>query len=127
MEESKAKLDDSLELTSSVPALQKYFDENKDSTGLVVGVYLIGIGIMCLVMAVSMWLVSSVFDIIIKEGNPFADQVPKRILISMIIFTVVVAFTTGIGFAVLLGFVTWAVYTIMDYGKTLRIQSDETL
>ena len=127
LEESKAKLDDSLELTSSVPALQKYFDENKDSTGLVVGVYLIGISIMCLVMAVSMWLVSSVFDIIIKEGNPFADQVPKRILISMIIFTVVVAFTTGIGFAVLLGFVTWAVYTIMDYGKTLRIQSDETL
>ena len=121
------KFANSQELTSSIPALQEYFDEHKDSEGLVIGVYLLMVGSVCFVAAVSMWVISSVFDIILKEGNPFADQVPKRILTSMIILTVVVAVTSGVGFAVLLAFVTWALYTILDYGKTLRTLSDETL
>ena len=107
--------------------MRKFFDENKDSYSLVIGIYLLGASLICLILTFAVWLISTVFDIILKEGNPFADNVPKRILTSMIILTVIIAMTSGIGFAVLLGITTWAVYTIMDYGKLLRIQSDETL
>ena len=127
IDDGDVELSDNLELESSVPSLQKFFDENKDSYSLVIGIYLLGASLICLILTFAVWLISTVFDIILKEGNPFADNVPKRILTSMIILTVIIAMTSGIGFAVLLGITTWAVYTIMDYGKLLRIQSDETL
>lgn len=118
---------DGFELESSVPQLQEFFDENEDSTALPLGIYCLGISFVMLIGTFAVWLVYSVFDTIVKEGNPFADRVPKRILTSMIILTVVVALSSGLGFAVLLGLLTWAVYSILDYGKELRIQSDETL
>lgn len=116
-----------MELESSVPALQKYFTDNSDSYALLLGFYCIFAAILCAILTFAMWMILSVFNTIIKEGNPFADSVPRRILISMVTLTVLVAITTGIGFAVLLGLTTWAVYTVVDYGKQLRIQSDETL
>ena len=118
---------DGLELESSVPALQKYFEDNQDSYALLIGFYCIFAAVICAILTFAVWMILSVFNTIIKEGNPFADSVPKRILISMVTLTVLVAVTTGAGFAVLLGLTTWAVYTIVDYGKQLRIQSDETL
>ncbi|MBE5923296.1 MAG: hypothetical protein E7271_02370 [Lachnospiraceae bacterium] len=127
IEDGDIKLAEGMEIESSVPAVQKYFDENSNSISFVIGFYLLTISMICFVLTFNVWLVSTIFDIILKEGNPFADKVPKRILTSMIILTVVVAFIAGIGFAALLGLVTWAVYTITDYGRVLRIQSDETL
>ena len=114
-------------MTSSVPALQHFFEENGNSYSMMIGVYAICISVICLVLAVLVWLVSTVFDVILEEGNPFADRVPKRILIAMVSVTVVLGLSSGIGTAVVLGLLTWAVYTIVDYGRLLRTQSDETL
>ena len=82
---------------------------------------------MIAILTVAMFLFRSVFTIILEEGNPFSDKVIKRILISMIIISVVLIFTSGVGFGVLGGFLTWVIYTILDYGRSLKTLSDETL
>ena len=68
-----------------------------------------------------------VFKIIEEEETPFSDKVLKNLLVSLLIIDVIVAMSAGIGFGALAGLITWALYTIMDYGRTLQIQSDETL
>ena len=114
-------------LTSDVPALQEFFDENKDSVSTVYGVYCIGMFFPIAVLTFALFFIHSAFDVIRKEGNPFADKALKKILVSMIAISVTLAFTAGMGFGVLGGFLTWVIYTILDYGRTLKIQSDETL
>ena len=127
IDDGDIKVAESLKLESSIPALNEFFDENADSSSLVIGMYCLLVAVICFVMTFAIWTISTVFETILKEGNPFADKVLKRILTSMIILTVILALTSGMGFAILLGLVTWAVYTIMDYGRLLKIQSDETL
>ena len=78
-------------------------------------------------LAVVMRIVSSAFKIIDEEGSPFTDRVIKRMTTTMIIVSVIVALTASFAFGALLGVITWALYTILDYGKVLQIQSDETL
>lgn len=114
-------------LNSDIPALQQFIDKNGDSYSVLYGFYLLFISFMIAVLTVAMSLLRSVFDIILKEGNPFADKVVKRILVSMIFVSVVLAFTAGIGFGVLGGFLSWVIYTILDYGRSLKTLSDETL
>ncbi|MCR5654880.1 MAG: hypothetical protein K6G07_04505 [Lachnospiraceae bacterium] len=113
--------------TSDVPALQEYLNKNAKSDAVGLGLYLLMMAVIAGLTAFCMWQVHTVFKVIVKEGNPFADQVPKKILTAMIILTVTLGLSSGVGFAVVLGLVTWAVYAIVDYGKYLRIQSDETL
>jgi len=115
------------DLTSDVPALQAFFDENKDSLSVVYGMYCIGMSVAIAVLTFALFFIHSAFNVINKEGNPFADKALKKILVSMIAISVALAFTSGMGFGILGGFLTWVIYTILDYGRTLKIQSDETL
>ncbi len=115
------------ELESDIPALNTYFEANADSPSLLIGFYTLFIGIMFAFLTVSLFFITSIFDIIVKEGNPFVDRVRKRALISMIILSVIVATTAGLGFGVLMGSLTWVIYTILDYGCQLKLLSDETL
>ena len=110
---------------SDVPALQKLLDEQPYA--ITYGIYCMVMSIACAVVAVMLKFVASVFDLIIKEDTPFTDKVIKRVVIVMIVLSAVMLFTMSAGFAALGGITTWVVYTIMDYGKTLQIQSDETL
>ena len=114
-------------IQSDVPALEKFLEENSDSPSLAIAIYLLPMSLGCAMLSVAMYFFSSIFNIILKEGNPFDDKVIKRVLISMILLTAVLAFSAGGGFAVLGGLVTWVIYTILDYGRVLKIQSDETL
>ena len=79
------------------------------------------------IAAVLLKLISNVFGLIIKEDSPFTDKVIKKIVIVLGAVTVVMFLTSGMAFGVLGAIITWVVYTILDYGKTLQIQSDETL
>ena len=74
-----------------------------------------------------MFQLYSVFDIIGKEDSPFTQRVLKKLLFALIVIDIVIAFTAGLGTAAVAGLVTWALYTIMDYGRLLQTQSDETL
>ena len=114
-------------MTSDVPAVQEFFNENQNSLSLIYGLYCIVMAFMIAILTVALYFIHSAFAIIVKEGNPFADKVLKKILVSFIGISVVLAFSAGLGFGALGGFLTWVVYTIMDYGRTLKIQADETL
>ncbi len=112
-------------LESDIPAIQEALKERP---------YCIEIAMLCFmaalmtgILAVMMKLSGSVFALIRKESSPFTDKVQKRVLIVMIVLSGLVLLTAGAGSGILCCIVTWVVYTIMDYGRTLQIQSDETL
>ncbi len=118
-------LGDPSQLESDIPAIQEALRERP---------YCIEIAMLCFmaalmtgILAVMMKLSGSVFALIRKESSPFTDKVQKRVLIVMIVLSGLVLLTAGAGSGILCGIVTWVVYTIMDYGRTLQIQSDETL
>ena len=115
------------ELTSDVPALQEFFDENQNSGALKMGFFTVFITFVCVALAVVMGFIGSIFSTILKEGNPFSDKVLKRVLVSMIIVTVIVGASSGLGMCLVFALITWVVYTILDYGRTLQKLSDETL
>lgn len=115
------------EMTSDVPAVQEYFDENQHSGALRMGFFLIIITVYCACLAVVMGFIASIFSTVLKEGNPFSDKVLKKVLVSMIIITVIIGASNGLGMCLVLALVTWVVYTILDYGRTLQKLSDETL
>ena len=110
---------------SSVPALQQKFDEG--SYSFIFGLYLFIVAGAILTTIIILLLIRSIFTIILKEETPFCDKVIKRLLITLIVATVFIGFTVGWAFAILAGFATWAIITIMEYGKQLQLQSDETL
>jgi hypothetical protein len=83
--------------------------------------------LMFIVLAVMLKLVESVFKIIREEDNPFTEKAIKRILTVMIVSSIVMFFTPGTVYGILGLIITWVVYTILDYGKSLQIQADETL
>lgn len=114
-------------LTSDIPAVQKFFDDNKNSLSLAYGLYCIVMAFAIAILTLALFFIYSAFNVINKEGNPFADKVIKKILVSMIAISVALALSAGVGFGVLGGFLTWVIYTILDYGRTLKIQADETL
>ncbi|MCR4991160.1 MAG: hypothetical protein K6A38_09900 [Lachnospiraceae bacterium] len=112
-------------LESSIPALQKAMDENPYTVMILITI--LAAATICFILAVILKLIESVFSLIEKEENPFTDVVIKRVLTVMIIISALMLFGTGAGLGILGFIITWVVYTIMDYGRMLQIQSDETL
>ncbi|SCW52255.1 hypothetical protein SAMN02910456_01611 [Ruminococcaceae bacterium YRB3002] len=110
---------------SDIPAMQKALDEHPYS--IIYGIYLIMISLAIAVAAVMMKLLSSVFSMIEKENTPFTDRVIRRVTVVMIVISGFLLMTAGAALGLLSGVATWVIYTVMDYGKTLQIQSDETL
>ena len=82
---------------------------------------------MFIILAVMLKLIGSVFRIIREEDNPFTDKVINRILTVMVVASIVMFFSPGTVYGILGLIITWVVHTILDYGKTLQIQADETL
>lgn len=112
-------------IDSSIPALDKELENA--SISFAFGLYLLIIFFTCAATIIPCFLFYSVFKLMSKEESPFSDKVVRRILISFIIISVIVLITLGLGFGLLSCFLTWAIYTIMDYGRVLQTQSDETL
>ncbi len=118
-------LGDPSNIRSDVPAIQEALKDHPYSVE--VSMYCFLIAGMTAIIAVMMKVTGSVFALIRKEDNPFTDNVIKRVLIVMIVLSGILFLTSGVSLGVLCGILTWVVYTILDYGKTLQIQADETL
>lgn len=112
-------------IDSSIPAVKEALEAYPYSFSI--GFYLVIIGWTLVFLTVSIYLINRVFTIIEKEETPFNNKVLKNLLVSLIIIDVIVGFSFGLGYGALGGLITWAVYTIMDYGRTLQKQYDETL
>ncbi len=122
---SSDDLTDGLKLESSIPGMQEYLDEAPYSFSI--GLILLVAAFSLIVSAFILFMLSSAFTIIQKADSPFTDTVIKRLMAALISIDVVMAFSLGVGFGVIGALITWAVYTIMDYGRLLQTQSDETL
>lgn len=118
-------IDDVTSIHSDIPALQAAIDDHPYS--IYYGSYCLIFVLLTAVVAVLLKLIGSVFDLIIKEDTPFNDKVIKRVTFVLIAVSVIMMLTTSAGFGALGIIVTLVVHAIMDYGKTLQIQSDETL
>lgn len=112
-------------IESSIPALEKALSDTPYS--LTLGFTLLTAGLNVVLLAIAMFQLYSVFDIIGREDSPFTQRVLKKLLFALIVIDIVIAFTAGLGTAAIAGLVTWALYTIMDYGRLLQTRSDETL
>lgn len=100
---------------------------NKLTPHMLYGLYLIFISVLCLAVVIVMHLLSSTFGIIEKEESPFSKKVIKRLTAIFTVISVVLLCTLGWGAGIIMGIITWALYTILDYGRILQIQADETL
>ncbi len=83
--------------------------------------------IICAAVTVVLTLLKKVFADLSVEDTPFSESVIGRLKTSFIIITVVVTIFVGIGAGVLAGLFFWCVYSILDYGKVLQTEVDETL
>lgn len=110
---------------SDIKAIQDLIDAHPYST--VYGFYLAVAGVILVVVIVLMKMISGVFALIETSDTPFTDKVIKRVTIVMIVSSAMLLMTNGAAFGGLGLIMTWAVRSILDYGKTLQIQSDETL
>ncbi len=110
---------------TDLPAVQEALNNHPYST--MYGMLCIVISFLCAGLAVLLKLLESVFTLIEREGSPFTEKVVKRVLIAMIIFSVIMFLGSGLGAGLICGILTWVVYTVLDYGKTLQDQYNETL
>ena len=118
-------LGDPSKLESDIPVIQAAIEDHPYS--VLTAAYLLGAAFITSVIAVMMKLIGSIFTLIRQEETPFNDKVIKRVVIVLAVTSGILLFTSGGGSGVLGGIITWVVYTILDYGKTLQQQSDETL
>ena len=110
---------------SDVPAIQEAIDDHPYAFKF--GTTCAGAAALMAVVAVLMKLAGSVFALIETEDSPFTDKIIKRVTLVLAVISGLLFFTSGMAYGVLAALVTWVVYTVMDYGKTLQIQADETL
>ena len=118
-------LGDPTSVHSDIKAVQDLIDAHPYST--VYGFFLAVSAVTLLIVVVLMKMVNRVFALIEESDSPFTSQIIKRVTVVLVMTSVILLMTGGVAMGGLGIIVTWAVRSIMDYGKTLQIQSDETL
>ena len=98
-----------------------------DSIAKSVGLFTLVKTIPCIVLTIVFFAIRATFITIEKQDNPFTGKVISRLTTLLVIASVVIGISTGIVYGIMMGFFTYVFYTIMDYGRVLQIQSDETL
>jgi len=114
-------------IESSIPALQKYFDNHDYVYAYAVMAY-IAVGlIIAVVTTVLMGLLKKIFKVILESDSPFDDQVIKNLRTVFIAVVVMIGLTVSVPIALIIGVIFVCVYNIFLYGKELQRLSDETL
>ncbi|MBO4459645.1 MAG: hypothetical protein J5715_08685 [Clostridiales bacterium] len=113
------------EIKTSVPALKVALEARPYTIGY--GIYMIAMCIPLIIAAVVLKILASGFATIEKEDNPFTPAVIKKVTIVMIILSVLLALTVSFAYGAVGAIATWLIRSVFDYGRTLQIQSDETL
>ena len=90
-------------------------------------IFLVLVTIFVLVCAFLMRKIGTLFRNINQDYTPFTEENVKLIKLIAIIGAVAALVEVGIGPAVLVGFVLWAVALLFDYGCVLQEESDEIL
>ena len=94
--------------------------------GIVLGTYILTIGIVSICMAVVLHFVSKVFKDFCKSYSPFQPGIIKNLKITFVLRTVFVL-KSSLLIGAIVGLAAWCVINIFEYGCELQKQSDETL
>ena len=94
--------------------------------GIVLGTYILTIGIVPICMAVVLHFVSKVFKDFCKSYSPFQPGIIKNLKITFVLLTVFVL-KSSLLIGAIVGLAAWCVINIFEYGCELQKQSDETL
>ena len=94
--------------------------------GIVLGTYILTIGIVSICMAVVLHFVSKVFKDFCKSYSPFQPGIIKNLKITFVLLTVFVL-KSSLLIGAIVGLAAWCVINIFEYGCELQKQSDETL
>lgn len=100
--------------------------QQSNNHAVILGVYLITMGVYLTILAVLMHYIGKVFRDI-KEGySPFQQSIVKNMKIAFVIITMI-SLNSSFLFGALIGFSLWCVVYIFQYGCELQRESDETL
>ena len=98
------------------------------------GSYAIPLAVNCTLAAVFstvavvvLALFKSIFNELVKEETPFSDKVLGKLKTCFIIIALVLLGFVGVGPGVVGALLMWCVYSILEYGKVLQTEVDETL
>ena len=83
--------------------------------------------VICVVTVVLLTLFKRIFTELTREETPFSDTVMGRLKTCFIIMAVILAIFVGLGVGIIGGLFMWCIYSILDYGKVLQTEVDETL
>ena len=122
---ANVELIDVSNIETSIPALEGAIEDHPYC--IAYSIFVFTMAVTALIIAIMMKVISKTFALIRSEETPFTDRVIRRVLIIMLVVTVIALMSMGLAQAAVFGILTWVVYTILDYGKLLQIQSDETL
>ncbi len=112
-------------LHSSIPGVQNLINQTPYSVTM--ALILLSVFVCAGVVAFALFELYSMFHQIEKDSTPFSETVLKKLRVSLIVICVVTGIAVGVGFGLMLGVITWAILSIMEYGMYLQTQSDETL
>ena len=83
--------------------------------------------VICLIITVVLSMFKNIFNSLVKEDTPFSDYILGRLKVCFIIITIAVLVFVGVGPAVVGALLMWCIYSILEYGKALQTEIDETL
>ncbi len=82
---------------------------------------------ICAVWVILLTLFRKIFIDLATHETPFSDTVMRRLKMSFIIMAVLLVLFIGLGVGVIGGLLLWCIYSVLDYGKALQTEVDETL
>lgn len=90
----------------------------------------INFGLATVITAITAYLLTllkKVFDNLNIDDNPFSDSIMSSLKICFIVMSVIIMLFVGVGPGVICGLLCWCIYSILEYGRVLQVEVDETL
>ena len=83
--------------------------------------------IICVIVTCALGVFKEIFQSLSKEETPFSDKILGMLKYAFIMLSAALLVFIGIGPAVIGALLMWCIYSILEYGKALQVEVDETL
>lgn len=83
--------------------------------------------VMCFIVTFALGLFKDIFKELSGEVMPFSEKILGKLKYAFIMLIAALLVFVGIGPAVVGALLMWCIYSILEYGKALEIEIDETL
>lgn len=83
--------------------------------------------IICLVVTFVLSMFKSVFNGLVKNETPFSDDILKKLKTIFIVIPIMTLILMGLGHSIVICLLMWCIYSVLEYGKAIQTEVDETL